>query len=69
MQYTDCLNLITSAIEKKILKTKDGDVLVYRSAGKHNPEGWFNTRIKDFAKELMRNVKQQETLKEALTKK
>lgn len=68
MKYIDCLNLINSAIDAGILRVQNGLVLVYCSAGKNCPEGWYGYSKEDLAQKLMSDKEGQNVLITALNK-
>lgn len=55
LNFCQCINLLSKLIKKGILQedpNNENNILVYRTAGCDNPEGWYSQNILDAATEL-----------------
>lgn len=69
LTFYECLQLIDKLIENNILMQNPDDkncVLVYRAAGKANPEGWYSENVFDTAQELLNDIEGQRFLRQKL---
>lgn len=69
--FLDCVNEIHEAIQKGILRLDPNDkdsILIYRSAGDENPEGWYSQSILEVAQELLEDKKNYAEFRKAFLK-
>lgn len=55
LNFCQCINLLSKLIKKGVLQkdpNNENNILVYRTAGCDNPEGWYSQNILDAATEL-----------------
>ena len=65
LNFCQCINLLSKLIKKGILQkdpNNENNILVYRTAGCDNPEGWYSQNILDAATELSKDEEGQKFL-------
>lgn len=69
LSFMECINLISSLVRIGVLHQDPEDrnnVIIYRNAGKNDPEGWYSQNIMSTAGELANSPQQQVSLFYAL---
>lgn len=65
LTFCQCVNLLTRLVENGALQkdpNNENNILVYRTGGNKNPEGWYSQNILSLASELSKDEKGQKFL-------
>lgn len=72
LTFYECIQLLNLCVKNSLIMQDEKDknnILVYRSAGKFLPEGWYTQNLMSAATELAEDVKGQNLLRTTLLEK